>query len=150
VPLPMSRTALTSEAVVGVLCAAAGLSRLPARHWPLDAALEELAERVDARGDIGLALARMPRTSGAGDRFPRIRPLLRQLVTLGLLVPYGSGSDAGFVIEGTWAEANAALLASLAESDRRALGEVAQRLCAMVTMASKNPVANGLAGSGTA
>lgn len=140
---------LTSEALIGLLCAETGLQWLPAQHWPIDAALEELASSLPRGSNLGVAIAQMPRSAGPGDRFPGVRPLLRQLVDLGLLTPGGSGWGAGFLVDEDWLRANESLLASLPLGERAALERVGQRLCAMATMASKKPVASRLIRSGT-
>jgi hypothetical protein len=141
--------ALTSESVIALLCAAADMHWLPAQHWPIDAALEELADAVPDDSEVGRALAQMPRSVGPGDRFPRVRSLMRELVSLGLLIPGGTGWGAGFSVSEAWVTASESLLASLSKKEQDILEHVGQRLCAMVTMASKKPVASGLTGSGT-
>lgn len=141
---------LTRETLVGLLCAAAGLERLPAQHWPIDGALQYLEREVPENSAVGRALARWPRPGpDPSFRYGELPALAHTLVSLGFFTPEGTNAEASFRIDPSWATDNDALLIRLPESEQRPLRRAGQRLVAMATMASKKPVAAVASSDGT-
>jgi hypothetical protein len=133
---------LTRETLVGLLCAAAGLDRLPAQHWPVDAALQYLERHVVKDSAVARTLARWPRPhTDPSFQYGELPALTRKLVSLGLLAPEGTSWEASFRVEASWAAKNRALFIRLPATEQRSLRRAGQRLVALATMASKKPVA---------
>jgi hypothetical protein len=146
----MAELVLTRETLVGLLCAAGRLERLPAQQWPVDGALQYLERDVPLDSTVGRTLAKWPRLKNDPSfRYGELPVLARRLVSLGLLTPEGARSEAVFRIDASWATKNEALLTRLPGREQRPLRRAGQRLVAMATMASKKPVAAVVSSDGT-
>jgi hypothetical protein len=146
----MTQVLITREALVGLLCAAGHLQRLPAQHWPIDAALQYLEREVPTHSAVGRTLAAWPRPgTDPSFRYGELPALARRLVCLGLLTPEGTRSEAVFRIDTSWTTENEALLNRLPMREQRPLLRAGQRLVAMATMASKKPIAAVVSSDGT-
>jgi hypothetical protein len=142
--------ALTPEALVGALLAAAKLSVLPAQLWPLQAAFAELETGVSADGTVGRAMARIPKgRSGPEAPYPVLRRVVHNLMRRGLISPVGAGWGAGYEVSRAWMDDSLALLGTLSRGDLDAVQRTGQRLVAMATMLSKKPVVSRPASSAT-
>jgi hypothetical protein len=141
---------MTRETLIGLLCAAAGLDRLPAQHWPLDAAMQYLERDIAENSAVWRTLARWPRVrTDPSFRYGELPALMRKLACLGLLTPEGTGWEAAFRLKPSWAAENRALLFRLTADERQSLRRAGQRLVAMTTMASKRPAAAVVSSDGT-
>ena len=133
---------LTPEGVVGVLCFA-GPSALPVRTWPVEAALEQLSERVARDTCLGRAVGRWPRVQGpTGTQFRGVREITNSLLAAGALLPMDGGS--GLEVKETWRQAHRGTFDCLSSEEKSALKAVAQRLVARTSMLSKKAKAGSL------
>jgi hypothetical protein len=135
-------TLWTPAALFGALIAEAELELVPAWSWPLEAAIESLAD--PDRPEDGLSLAARhwlePRPGSAG-RVRGVAAWLRDAAEAGLLVPEGEGWDAGYRPQTTWIVRARKMKAVLIPSEATALREAAQTLVAMSTMLWKKAAA---------
>jgi hypothetical protein len=132
----------TKTTLVGALLAKSELALLPARPWPLEAAIETLAER-GPQGSPLVAAARgwlRDRPSPSG-RVLGIGAWMREAAEAGLLSPEGRGWEAGYRPREDWLRQADQLRAAISASEAAALNEAAQRLAAMSTMLWKNAAA---------
>lgn len=132
----------TKTTLVGALLAESELSLLPARPWPLEAAIEALAEQAPHGSPLAGAargwLRERPSPSG---RVRGVGAWMHEAVEAGLLRPEGRGWEAGYRPRTDWLEQAAQLRAVIPSSEAVALTEASQRLVAMSTMLSKNAAA---------
>lgn len=143
------RTHLTPEALVCTIVGDAATDFLSAQLWPLDLALAKL-DQTAPDGSLRRTLGRMPHAAGRGGlRFSGLRGTLHALVRRGLLVPGGSGWEAGYSVAPELARDGQQLAATLTPAERAAIREAAQALVAATSMASKNPAASLPSGSVT-
>ena len=142
---------LTPRSLIGLLCAFAGVKRLPVQGWALEVGLDVLGRHASAdESAVGRALSRWPR--GAGGVVPRylgLQKLLQELVRSGHLQPEGRGWDAGYAPAEGWIAAHTGLVTALSRTERGALTKAAQALNAALTTWSKNAVASEPVGVGT-
>jgi hypothetical protein len=136
------RTPLLPEELIGVIWAAAGPVRVPARCWPMQIALSALDARAPAVGRVDRVLVGWSVTlSSQGRRRGSVDSVLRDLAIRGALSVEGRGWEAGYRPRPIWLAQGAAALASLTDSERSAVRLAAQKLIASVTIWSKNSVA---------
>jgi hypothetical protein len=132
----------TKTMLVGALLAESELALLPARPWPLEAAIETLGERAPQGSPLAGAargwLRERPSPSG---RVLGVGAWLREAAEAGLLRPEGRGWEAGYRPRKDWLRQAAQLRAVISASEATALNEAAQRLAAMSTMLWKNAAA---------
>lgn len=127
--------------LVGLLCASAELGRLPAVPWPLEAAVEELGDRLPVGSRFALLLDQVrPSRRGVLGHREGIREALWELVRLGYLRPEGKGRDAGFEVIG---DGRSFLMLVQSPSERRAIRGVGKRLADRVHILSKKATASG-------
>jgi hypothetical protein len=133
---------ISPSTLLGLLCAS-GANRLPARSWPVEAALHHVRATAPRDGSVGRALTRWPlERSTEGPRLAGLASVIRELAATGALVPSGSGWEAGYLVSEEWRDSHSPLLASLPSADRRALAQAAHRLTARVrTFSNKAAVA---------
>jgi hypothetical protein len=132
----LSRTFVTPEALVGALAGAADADFLSAQLWPLDLALAALEEGAPADGALRCALARMPQSSVRnGVRFTTLRMTIHALTRRRLLMPGGSGWEAGYRVAPELVSEGRLLSASLDDAERRALRTAGYALLAATKMA---------------
>jgi hypothetical protein len=146
---PQSTIEVTAQALVGLLCAAARVERLPARGWALEVALDVLDQTSRAEATpVRRAIARWPRnTGGVRGRYRDLDQLVRELARAGSVVPDGRGWSAGYVPTHDWLAPHTRLAALLPVSDQVLLGKAAQRLNAILSTWSKRFSASGLDGA---
>jgi hypothetical protein len=143
VPSTLSRlrTPLIREELIGMIWAAAGPVRVPARCWPMQIALAVLDTQVPAIGRVDRVLGEWPESvSSHGRHRNNVDSILRDLAIAGLLSVEGRGWDAGYRPSAAWLAQGAAALASLTRSERAAVRLAAQKLIASLTIWSKNSV----------
>jgi hypothetical protein len=147
----MSQTPLiTSEAVVTLLIGAGDVGHLSAQLWPLELALEDLEQGAEAESVLRRAVERMPQASVRnGLRFTGLRRTIHSLVQRRLLIPGGSGWEAGYAVSDQLRRDGRVLASAFGRRDQDALTEAAQALIAATRMASKNPAASAPSGSVT-
>lgn len=146
----VTATRLTPDALVTALIGAAEADFLAAQLWPLDLALGDLAGRAPADGSLRFALDRMPQsTRGVGLCFTGLRETIHALVRRRLLVPGGSGWEAGYTVRPELAAQGRELARMLTPPERGALRKAGQALVAATSMASKKPAASLPSGSAT-
>jgi hypothetical protein len=138
---------LTAPALIGLLVAASGAARLPARSWALAIALDVIESAAPTNSTLSRAASRVPRSSAAV-----ASPRALDLTVLGLareghLVPTGTGWDAGFDPSQAWVARHGALAGALTPGDQAVLRQAAQRLKAALSTWSKKSVASGPVGS---
>jgi len=136
-----SEVEITPAALVGLICAAGGLEVIPARAWPVEAAIEVLQQLAPADGPVRRAAERWSGRRPAAPGLPGVRPALRQLAAVGSLAPDGCGWRAGWRIAATWSEFHLGLLAGLQPADRAAVQSAGQLAAEMSSSWSKNEVA---------
>lgn len=136
-----SEVQITPAALVGLICAAGGLEVIPARAWPVEAAIEVLQQRAPADGPVRRAADRWPGRRPAGPGLRGVRASLRQLAAVGWVAPDGSGWRAGWRIATAWSEFHLGLLAGLQPADRAAVQSAGQLAAEMSSSWSKNEVA---------
>jgi hypothetical protein len=132
------RTPLAREEILGLLWAAAGPVRVPARCWPMQIALDVLEAQAPLIGRVERVLEAWPVSiSSHGRRRSDVDGILRDLAIAGFLVVEGRGWDAGYRPTERWLAQGTAALASLTASERASVKVAAQRLVASVTIWSK-------------
>jgi hypothetical protein len=135
-------TLWTPAALFGALIAEAELDIVPAWSWPLEAAIESLAD--PERPEDGLSLAARswldPRPGPAG-RIRGVAAWLREAAAAGLLVPEGEGWAAGYRPQTMWINRSSQMKAVLSPGETTALRDAAQILVAMSTMLWKEDAA---------
>jgi hypothetical protein len=135
-------TLWTPATLFGALIAKAELEFVPAWSWPLEAAIESLAN--PERPEDGLSLAArswLYRRPGPAGRVRGVATWLREAAAAGLLVPNGEGWAAGYRPQMMWIERARQIEAVLSPGETAALREAAQTLVAMSTMLWKNDAA---------
>jgi hypothetical protein len=136
--------------VIGLLCASAGVRRIPAVTWPIEAAVEALESRVPARAAVRRPLEQLGRVSeGVSQAMPGVRSCVRTLVRSGNARPTGRGWMAGYEVEGAWLDEHARLLGALSREEQKAFDQAGQRLAAWLRMLSKNEAASSEPASAT-
>jgi hypothetical protein len=138
---------LTTPALIGLLVAACGGVRLPARSWALGMAIEVIESIPMGDSSLRRACRRVPRGDVVGARFRALDKAFVGLVSEGHVVPDGSGWNAGFSPTEPWLARHAQLALKLGPADRSALRKAAQRLKAALSTWSKNAVASDPVGS---
>jgi hypothetical protein len=129
------RPRLSRASVVGLLVGAADAETLPARSWPLEAALECLGRTAPKVGVVADTLSDWLVPGNAGrSRVPGLLEVMGELVAAGLVRP-GPGVHQ---IDASWRSANARQLEILESGERTALEAAAQVLVAMATISSKH------------
>lgn len=118
------------------------MALLPAQPWPLEAAIETLAEcaPTDSRlaGAAQSWLRERPTPSG---RVKGVSAWMREASEAGLLRPERGGWDAAYRPREDWLADAQRLTATISGTEARALGEAAQRLAAMSTILWKKAAA---------
>lgn len=131
-------TALAREEILGLIWAAVGQVRVPARCWPLQIALELLEARSPSSGRVRRALDAWPvEVTSHGRGRTGIDGLLRDLAISGALHVEGTGWEAGYLPTSQWLERGFIALTSLGGPEREAVKIAAQRLVASLTIWSK-------------
>jgi hypothetical protein len=138
---------LTTAALIGLLVAASGAVRLPARSWALGIAIEAIETGSTRASPLRRACRRVPRGDAAGATFRALDKAVLGLVREGHVIPDGTGWDAGFSPTQRWLVGHANLALALAPLDRSLLRKAAQRLKAALSTWSKNAVASRPVGS---
>jgi hypothetical protein len=136
------QTLWTPAALFGALIAEAELELVPAWSWPLEAAIESLAN-PDRPGD-GLSLAArswLDARPGPAGRVRGVAAWLREAAVAGLLVPEGESWKAGYRPQKVWIDRSRQMQAVLSPGETTALREAAQTLVAMSTMLLKKEAA---------
>ena len=132
----------TKTTLVGALLAEAELALLPAKPWPLEVAIETLAERAPQGSPMAGAargwLRDRPSPSG---RVRGVGTWMREAAETGLLRPEGRGWEAAYRPRQDWLRQAAQLRGTISTNEAAALNEAAQRLAAMSTMLWKNAAA---------
>lgn len=135
----MNSLELTRPTLLGLLCAS-GVERIPARTWPVQAALGRVQDRVSATSPVGRVIRQWPRRQTvAGEQFDGLETLLRGLAVSGVLRPSGRGTSAGYDVDESWKDRHLQVLANLSRADQRALADGAQGVVARTTRSSKKP-----------
>jgi hypothetical protein len=144
----MPSAAITPDAVLPLLLAAADSEFVPAQLWPLDAALVALDRVVPDGSPVARALRRMPQSSvSTGQRFTGLRGSIHRLVSSGALVPGGEGWDAGYAVSAELLYRGRSLLTTLTPPEHTALRRAAQTLNDSLRMLSKKSAASLPSGS---
>jgi hypothetical protein len=135
-------TLWTPAALFGALIAEAELDFVPAWSWPLEAAIESLADQ--GRPENGLSVAArswLDAPQGPAGRVRGVAVWLREAAVAGLLMPEGETWKAGYRPQKVWIDRSKQLRAVLSPDERSALNEAAQTLVAMSTMLWKKAAA---------
>jgi hypothetical protein len=143
----MTSSVLGPETACWLLAASASVPRVPAHPWALADAVAHLAERVDDTGPLGAATRQFRQQPWKADQLTRAA--VWRLVAVGRMKQTGSGWHAGHEIPSAEREVARQLLTSLPRAEQRAVASAAQRLVAMVTIWSKNPIADEPGASAT-
>jgi hypothetical protein len=135
-------TLWTPSALFGALIAEAELEFVPSWSWPLEAAIESLAD--SDRPEDGLSVAAQswldPRPGPAG-RVLGVAAWLREAAAAGLLMPEGKNWAAGYRPQAMWIDRSRQMQKVLSPSESTALREAAQTFVAMSTMLWKKDAA---------
>ncbi len=132
----------TKSTLLGLLVAEAGLERIPAQPWTLEAAIEKLARSTKPESGLGgAARSWLLEQAGPGGRVGGVEAWLADAAQAGLLRPEGEGWQAGYSPRADWIRQSAALGSSLSGEEREGLAAGAQCLVAMSTMLWKKPAA---------
>lgn len=138
----MTAPIVTPRSLVAMLWAHSHVDRMPVDGWPVEAAIEALAQDVEVLPVLGPAvrelLSPIPR---ADRRVVGIRGVLREAAAAGDLVPEGQGGAASYRATEAWLSRHSELIGHLSQGEQEALDEAAQRLVAMATIWSKRWVA---------
>lgn len=141
---------ITTPALVGLLVAASGGARLPARSWALDIAIEVIEASTATPSSLGRACSRVARSRApSGGRLRALDKTVLGLARGGHLIPEGRGWDAGFSPAPAWLARHSDLIVELVPGDRAALRKAGQRLKAVLRTWSKKAVASDPVGSAT-
>lgn len=144
----MNQTALTPDAVLPLVLAAADADFVPAQLWPIDSALAVLDRETRDRSEIARALARMPQARiTTGQRFTGLRDTIYRLVASGALVPGGEGWDAGYAVASEFLDRGRTMLVTLSLPEQAALRCAAQAFSDASRMLSKKSAASLPSGS---
>jgi hypothetical protein len=144
----MTHTALTPDAVLPLVLAAAGADFVPAQLWPLDTALVVLDRETAEGSGIARALARMPQDRiTTGQRFTGLRDSIHRLVASGALIPGGEGWDAGYAVLPGLIDQGCRMLSTLPLPEQAALRRAAQTFNEASRMLSKKSLASLPSGS---
>lgn len=139
----MSQTALTPDAVLPLLLAAANADFVPAQLWPLDTALAVLDRDTPEESAIAWALDRMPQARiTTGQRFTGLRSSIHRLVASGALVPGGEGWDSGYAVASDFLGRGRAMLGTLPLAEQDALRRAGQAFNEASRMLSKKSAAS--------
>lgn len=128
---------VTPVVLIGLICAAGGIHVLPARAWPLEAAIEELQNRSPVGGPVRRAAERWSGRRSEGYGVAGVTVALRRLASVGRVAPEGSGWEAGWRLEPEWLSKHEALLANLDAADREAVLSVGHLAAEMSSRWSK-------------
>lgn len=132
---------VTPVALIGLICAAGGIELVPARAWPVEAAIEQLRTSAPAGRVVRRAAQRWSGTRCEGYGVAGVAAALRQLVAAGRAVPEGTGWDAGWRLRPEWLSAHEVLLSGLDTSERAAVLAAGQLAAEMSSRWSKKAVA---------
>lgn len=144
----MGQTALTPDAVLPLLLAAADADFVPAQLWPLDTALIVLDREISAESPVARALGRMPQARiTTSQRFTGLRGSIHRLVAAGALVPGGEGWGAGYAVEPDLLDRGRAMIAVLSLPEQVALRRAGQTFRDASRMLSKKSAASLPSGS---
>lgn len=138
---------LTTAALIGLLVAASGGGRLPARSWALGIAIEAIESASTKDSSLLRACRRVPRGDVVAASFRVLDKAVLGLAREGHVIPDGSGWGAGFSPTQPWLMQHARLALVLAPGERSILRKAAQRLKAALSTWSKNAVASDPVGS---
>lgn len=131
-------TPLVQEEIIGLVWAAAGALRVPARAWPLQIALEVLEIEAPPGGRLARAMDLWPTSVTSHGRCrTNVERTLRALARNRALSTEGRGWDAGYRPTPDWLEYGRIALTSLTTGERAAVGLAAQRMVASLTTWSK-------------
>lgn len=133
---------ITPAVLLGLISAAGGIGLVPARGWPVEAAIETLREQAAAGGPVRRAAERWPTRSSVGYGCSGVDALFRRLTTVGWAKAEGSGWHAGWRLQPEWITGHLALLWSLDDADREAVDAAGQLAAEMVSRWSKKTVAS--------
>lgn len=123
---------MRDEAVVGLCLAASGVTELPARPWPLDAAFQRLAALLRSDSPYAASAAHAaPDGSRRGD--VGTERLLRLLAQAGRAGQHGKGASAGWRFDPAWTAGWTELLGGLPARDRAAFDDAGQVLASCVS-----------------
>lgn len=126
-----ARIELRDEAVVALCLAASNVTVLPARPWPLDAALQRLAVLLPPESPYAEAAAlhgaAAQRGTGGTER------LLRLLAEAGRVSQLGTGAGAAWAFDSTWAAEWSELLGGLGPREGSAFRVAGQVLASCVS-----------------
>lgn len=146
----MSQAALTPDAVLPLVLAAADADFVPAQLWPLDSALVVLDRETDEGSEVARALTRMPQARiTTGQRFTGLRGAIHRLVATGAFVPGGEGWDAGYTVSPEFLKRGRTMLSTLPPPEQAALRRAAQTFNDASRMLSKKAAASLPSGSAT-
>jgi hypothetical protein len=132
---------ITPVSLIGLICAAGAIDLVPARAWPVEAAVEELRDSAPAGGSVRRAAERWSERRSEGYGCAGIRLVFRALVGVDGAVPEGSGWEAGWRLRQDWLATHAMLLADLDAADREAVLAAGQLASDMSSRWSKKAVA---------
>jgi hypothetical protein len=131
-------TPLVREEILGIVWAAAGPLRVPARPWPLHIALDVVEVEAPPAGRLWRALECWPASVTSRGRYRiGMEQMLRQLAREGALSVEGLGWDAGYRPTLGWLQQGTIALASLTRAEHAAVRNAAQKLVASLTTWSK-------------
>jgi hypothetical protein len=136
---------LTPSAVVGLVCAVARATWIPARTWALESAIEgvEAVLAEDTTSIIARAITRFPRgTGGVQPRFGGIGKVVLELARMGHFAPTGHGWTAGYAPSEAWLAAHRSLYRELSSRDRKAIASGVQQFKASLRTLLKKSVAS--------
>jgi len=134
---------ITPESLLGMICASADVSWVPANPWPLEIALETLARSLEHESALGRAVAAWPPARHATPRFSSVSAVILRLASGSEFTPTGTGWEAGYVPSPKWRTKHGELLRLLPSRERRAVRLAGQRLMATLTTLSKNVAVSG-------
>ena len=137
----MTPSVLGPETACWLISATADVPRVPGHPWALADAVMDLSRRVHDGGPLGSATRPFRQQPWKADQLTQ--DAVWRLVAAGRMIQAGSGWHAGHEVPRAEREDAGRVLGSLPRAEQRAVIVAAQRLVAMATIWSKNPVADG-------
>lgn len=123
---------LAQEAAIGLILAAAQERSIPARPWPLAAAMQDLARTLPAQSPFTDACP------SKGNPTRKLEDSIRMLVNRGHAIGSGRGVEAVWIFQERWVEGWATVLDGLDETDRNDWSRAAQVLTSCLSIWAKS------------
>jgi hypothetical protein len=135
-----SRVIPNTCGLVGMLLAAANVSKLPVQAWPLEVAFETLERVLKSTSSLRIAVAQACNPCES-PRFSSLSRSVRSLARSGHLRAVGRGWEAGFAPSAEFIDSGNSGIRGLSKSDVAAIRRAADQLATHLTTWSNSSIA---------